>query len=94
MLFCSVVRFPASPTAEKKQKQRLNTTAEKKAQQDKFAKRKITRSPASPAAEKKQKQQLNMTAEKKAQQDKNLLSMKTMHQAEDIDAVAKSKKPN
>ena len=35
-----------------------------------------------------------MTAEKKAQQDKNLLSMKTMHQAEGIDAVAKRKKTN
>jgi hypothetical protein len=63
---CSVVRFPASPAAEKKLKQRLNMAAEKKkAQQDKVAKRKITRLPTSPAAEKKQKQQLNMTAEKK-----------------------------
>jgi hypothetical protein len=36
VLFCSVVRLPASPTAEKKQKQQLNMTAEKKkAQQDK-----------------------------------------------------------
>jgi hypothetical protein len=39
MLFCSVVRFCASPAAEKKQKQQLNMTAEKnKAQQDKVAK--------------------------------------------------------
>ncbi len=95
MIFCSVVRFPASPTAEKKQKQGLHMTAEKKAQQDKVAKRKITRLPASPAAEKKQKQQLKMTAEnKKAQQDKILLSMKTMRQAEGKDAVAKHKKTN
>jgi hypothetical protein len=63
------------------------TAEKKKAQQDKVAKRKITRLPASPAAEKKQKQQLNMTAEKKkAQQEKILLSMKTMRQAEGIDA--------
>ncbi len=65
MLFCSVVGFCASPAAEKKQKQQLNMTAEKKAQQDKVAKRKIARLPASPAAEKKQMQQLNTTAEKR-----------------------------
>jgi hypothetical protein len=65
MLFCSVVRFCASPTAEKKQMQQLNMTVEKKAQQDKVAKRRITRLPASPTAEEKQKQQLNMTAEKR-----------------------------
>ncbi len=60
--------------------------AEKKLYQDKVAKCKITRLPASPAAEKKQKQQLNMTAEiKKVQQDKNLLSKKTMCQAEGIE---------
>jgi hypothetical protein len=36
-----------------------------------------------------------MTAEKKKdQQDKNLLNMKTMHQAEGIDAVANCKKTN
>jgi hypothetical protein len=70
-------------------------TAEKKVQQDKVAKRKITGLSASPAAEKKQKQQLNMTEEKqKAQQDKNLLTKKTMHQAEGIEAVAKCKKTN
>ncbi len=70
-------------------------TVEKKAQQDKVAKRKITRLPASPTAEKKQKQQLNMTAEKKkAQQGKILISMKMMRQAEGIDAVAKRKKTN
>ncbi len=70
-------------------------TAENKAQQEEVAKCKITRLPASPAAEKKQKQQLNMTAKKKmAQQDKTLLSMKTMRQAEGIDAVAKCKKTN
>jgi hypothetical protein len=40
-------------------------TAEKKAQHNKVAKRKITRLPASPAAEKKQKQQFNMKAEKR-----------------------------
>jgi hypothetical protein len=57
MLFRSVVRFPTSPAAEKKQKQHFNMTAEeKKAQQDEVAKDKITRLPASPAAEKKQKQ--------------------------------------
>jgi hypothetical protein len=56
MLFCSVVRFCASPAAKKKQTQQLIMTAEKKAQQDKVAKHKITRLPASPAAEKKQKQ--------------------------------------
>ncbi len=95
MIFCSVVMFPASPAAEKKQKQGLNMTAEKKAQQDKVAKRKITRLPASPAAEKKQKQQLKMTAEKKkAQQDKIFLIMKITFQAEGIDAVAKCKKTN
>jgi hypothetical protein len=64
MLF-SVVRFCASPAAEKKQKQQLNMTVEKKAQQDMVAKHKITRLPASLAAEKQQKQQLNMTAEKR-----------------------------
>ncbi len=43
-VFCSVVRFPASPAAEKKGKQWLNMTAEKKkAQQDKVAKCKKTR---------------------------------------------------
>jgi hypothetical protein len=36
VLFCSVVRLPVSPAAEKKQQQGLNMTAEKeKAQQDK-----------------------------------------------------------
>jgi hypothetical protein len=50
MLFCSVVRFRASPAAEKKQKQQLNMTVETKAQQDKVAKCKIA------AAEKKRKQ--------------------------------------
>ncbi len=58
MLFYSVVRFSASPAAEKKQTQQLNMTAEKKAQQDEVAKRRIKRLPASPASEKKQKQQL------------------------------------
>jgi hypothetical protein len=53
MLFCSVVRFSASLAAEKKRKQRLNMTAEKKAQQAEVAKRKITRLPASLSAEKK-----------------------------------------
>jgi hypothetical protein len=65
MIFCSVVRFPASSAAEKKQKQGLNMTAEKKAQQDEVSKRKITRLPTSPTAEKKRKQQLKMTAEKR-----------------------------
>ncbi len=70
-------------------------TVEKKTQQDEVAKRKITRLTAGPAAEKKQRQQLSMTAEKKkAQQGKILLSMKTMRQAESIDAVAKCKKTN
>jgi hypothetical protein len=37
ILFCSVVRFRASPAAEKKQKQQLNMPVEKKTQQDEVA---------------------------------------------------------
>ncbi len=81
MLFCSVIRFPVSPAAEKKQKQWLKMTAEKKkAQQDEVAKCKITRLPASSAAEKKQKQRLHMTAEKRRLSRTRTCSVRRQHQ--------------